>query len=62
MRPPRDVTPCIASCRGQSSLEYVVVLALLATVLIWADGSALQQLHQALQDRYQRYTWALSQP
>ena len=50
-------SPC-----GQSSVEYLVVLALLAMALVIGPDSALEQLFRAFADHYQNFTYAMSRP
>jgi hypothetical protein len=47
--------------RGQTSVEYFVVIAFAILVLIeGADSSAISQVTTALKDLYQGYAYAIS--
>jgi Flp pilus assembly pilin Flp len=62
MKSALPIQTSVRVCAGQSAIEYLLVLALIAVVFILGEGSVLSQLTQSLDARYQRYTWALSQP
>ncbi len=47
---------------GQSSAEYLVVLALLSLALTVGPDSALEQLFRAFAERYEQFTYAMSRP
>ena len=47
---------------GQSIAEYLVVLALVSLALTVGPNSPLEQLFDAIVDRYQRFTHEASQP
>jgi uncharacterized protein (UPF0333 family) len=46
--------------RGQSSVEYLLVLALVVVFLINGNPSPLQQFFDAVKGAYQRFTYAMS--
>jgi Flp pilus assembly pilin Flp len=46
--------------RGQSSIEYIVVLALVVMVLVNGNPSPLQQFFDAMKGAYQKFTYAMS--
>lgn len=48
--------------RGQSITEYLIVLALVAMALTTGPKSALEQLFEAISDRYQQFTHEVSRP
>jgi hypothetical protein len=48
--------------RGQSSIEYLIVLALFVLALTAGPHSPLERLFEAISERYQRYTQAISTP
>lgn len=48
--------------RAQSSVEYLIVLSLLALALTIGPDSALEQLFRAFDDHYQKFTYAMSRP
>jgi hypothetical protein len=50
---------------GQSTVEYLVVTAAVATALglsMASDDSVLRQLLEALRDAYERFAFAISLP
>jgi hypothetical protein len=47
---------------GQSLAEYLVVLSLVSMALAVGPNSPLEQLFDALGDRYQRFTTEVSKP
>ena len=47
---------------GQSLAEYLVVLSLVSMALAVGPNSPLEQLFDALGDRYQRFTAEVSKP
>lgn len=47
---------------GQSSVEYLIVVSLLALALSIGPDSALEQLFRAFADHYQKFTYAMSRP
>ena len=47
---------------GQSAVEYLVVVALLALALTVGPDSALELLFRAFDERYQMFTYAMSRP
>ena len=49
-----------ARSRGQSALEYVIILALVVMVLVNGNPSPLQQFFDAVKGAYQRFTYAMS--
>ena len=49
-----------ARARGQSSVEYVIVLALVVMVLVNGNPSPLQEFFDAVKHAYQRFTYAMS--
>jgi hypothetical protein len=57
----RHVTPR-RRARAQSSVEYLIVLSLLALALSIGPDSALEQLFRAFADHYQKFTYAMSRP
>jgi len=48
--------------RGQSSAEYLIVLALLAIALAIGPDSPLELLFRAFGDHYQKFSYAISRP
>ncbi len=48
--------------RGQSLVEYLVVLMLLVLVLTAGPHSPLEHLFEAFGDRYERFSHAMSLP
>lgn len=48
--------------RGQSTIEYVIVLVFAVLVLINGDPSPLEMFFDALKEAYQRFTNAMSMP
>lgn len=48
--------------RGQSLLEYTILLALIGLVLVIGEDSPLQALVRAIQGYYGRFTFAMSMP
>lgn len=48
--------------RAQSSVEYLIVVSLLAMALLIGPDSALEQLFRAFADHYQKFTYAMSRP
>jgi hypothetical protein len=48
--------------RAQSSVEYLIVVSLLALALAIGPDSALEQLFRAFADHYQKFTYAMSRP
>ena len=48
--------------RGQSLVEYLLIVALAVMVLVVGPGSPLQRVFDALGQRYQSYTEAMSRP
>lgn len=52
----------IRRARGQSSVEYLIVLSLLALALTIGPDSPLEQLFRAFADHYQKFTYAMSRP
>jgi hypothetical protein len=57
MNPPRPATQ-----RGQSAVEYLAVVSLLALALAIGPDSPLEQLFRAFADHYQKFTYAMSRP
>lgn len=47
---------------GQSAVEYLVVVSLLALALAIGPDSALETLFRAVSERYQMFTYAMSRP
>ena len=47
---------------GQSLAEYLIVLSLVSMALAVGPSSPLEQLFDALGDRYQRFTAEVSKP
>jgi Flp pilus assembly pilin Flp len=45
---------------GQSSIEYIIVLALVVMVLVNGNPSPLQQFFDAMKGAYQKFTYAMS--
>ncbi|MCZ7558959.1 MAG: hypothetical protein M5U30_01970 [Burkholderiaceae bacterium] len=50
------------STRGQSMVEYLVVLMLFVLALTAGPHSPLERLFEAFGDRYQSFTHAMSMP
>lgn len=48
--------------RGQSSVEYLLVLVLFVLALVAGPDSPLERLFEAFGERYQAYTHAMSMP
>ena len=46
--------------RGQSSVEYLVIVALVVMVLVNGNPNPLQQFFDAVKGAYQRFTYAMS--
>ncbi len=63
-RPPRHRARSMArrSTRGQSMVEYLVVLMLFVLALTAGPQSPLERLFEAFGDRYERFTHAMSMP
>lgn len=63
-RPPRQCGRPMArrSTRGQSMVEYLVVLMLFVLALTAGPHSPLERLFEAFGDRYQSFTHAMSMP
>jgi Flp pilus assembly pilin Flp len=49
-----------ASARGQSNVEYLIIVALVVMVLVNGNPSPLQQFFDAMKGAYQRFTYAMS--
>ena len=47
-------------CSGQSSVEYLLILVLVALLLIHGDLSPLEQFFDAIKLAYRRFTYAMS--
>lgn len=50
-----------SSC-GQSAVEYLVVVSLLALALVVGPESALERVFRAFSDRYAQFSYAMSRP
>ena len=48
--------------RGQSMVEYLIVLLLFVLALTAGPRSPLERLFEAFGDRYERFTHAMSMP
>jgi hypothetical protein len=48
--------------RGQSAVEYLVVVSLLALALAVGPDSPLEQLFRAFAEHYQKFTYSISRP
>ncbi len=48
--------------RGQSTIEYLIVLMLFVLALSAGPHSPLERLFEAFAQRYQRFTQAMSMP
>lgn len=62
---PRGNSRFIRCTRGQTMVEYVLILTFFAIVLLIPDASgqsALDTLLKALADAYRRFSYALSLP
>jgi Flp pilus assembly pilin Flp len=46
--------------RGQSSVEYLIIVALVVMVLVNGNPSPLEQFFDAVKSAYQRFTFAMS--
>jgi Flp pilus assembly pilin Flp len=46
--------------KGQSSVEYLVIVALVVMVLVNGNPSPLQQFFDAVKGAYQRFSYAMS--
>lgn len=55
-------TKGIAQSRGQSSVEYLIVLMLVGISLTTGPRSALEQIFRAVGEHYVRLTDAVSRP
>ncbi len=58
---PRDAR-CRSRCRGQSTVEYLIVLMLVGISLTAGPTSALEQIFRSIGDHYVRLTDAVSRP
>ena len=47
---------------GQSLVEYTILMALIALVLVIGEDSPLEVLFRAIQGYYGRFTFSLSMP
>lgn len=47
---------------GQSAVEYLVVLSLLALALVVGPDSALERLFRAFAEQYLQFSYAMSRP
>lgn len=56
----KNPTNLRARDRGQSSVEYLIVLALVVMVLVNGNPSPLQQFFDAIKGAYQRFSYAMS--
>jgi Flp pilus assembly pilin Flp len=52
--------PTDSRIRGQSSVEYLIVLALVVMVLVNGNPSPLQQFFDAIKGAYQKFSYAMS--
>lgn len=52
----------VRATRGQATLDYVLVLALVGVALSVGADSPVQQLVGAIAEHYRRFTWAISLP
>jgi Flp pilus assembly pilin Flp len=50
------------SCRGQTIVEYLLVVALFALAITVGPHSPLESFFEAIADRYQRFTETISMP
>ncbi len=50
------------AARGQSITEYLIVLALVVMALTTGPKNVLEQLFEAIGDRYQQFTHEVSRP
>jgi Flp pilus assembly pilin Flp len=57
MKNPR---PTPSRVTGQSSVEYLIILALVVMVLVNGNPSPLQQFFDSVKNAYQRFTYAMS--
>jgi len=48
--------------RGQSLVEYTILLGLIGLVLVIGEDSPLEALFRAIQGYYGRFTYSLSMP
>ena len=53
-------SPRGSRARGQSSIEYLIVLALVVMVLVNGNPSPLQQFFDAIKGAYQKFSYAMS--
>ena len=54
---------CAGTCqRGQSTVEYLIVVSLFVLAFALGPDSALELLVRAVAFRYQMFTFAMSQP
>lgn len=49
-------------CRGQTAVEYLIVVALLALAITVGPGSPLESFFAAVAEHYQRFTETISMP
>ncbi len=61
-RPPDGAGRMGGGPGGQSSVEYLVAVALLSIALMVGDDSPLDQLMGAIAEHYQRFSYAISRP
>lgn len=62
-RPPRAPDACrVPRARGQGTVEYLIVLALVGISLSAGPGSPLERLFGAIVDHHARLTDAVSRP
>jgi uncharacterized protein (UPF0333 family) len=47
-------------CKGQISVEYIVILVLVVLVLINGDPSPIERFFDAIKEAYERFTYAMS--
>ena len=48
--------------RGQSTWEYIIVLALVVMVLVNGNPSPLERFFDAMKEAYARFSYAMSLP
>jgi Flp pilus assembly pilin Flp len=53
-------SPTRSRIRGQSSIEYLIIVALVVMVLVNGNPSPLQQFFDAIKGAYQKFSYAMS--
>ena len=58
----QEGSPVKRCARGQSLVEYTILLGLIGLVLVIGEDSPLEALFRAIQGYYGRFTYSLSMP